>query len=87
MQRSTEVQPYVLTAEKKKAIELQVALWQKKIYKVQRMKNRIAEKKKQLELETDMIYKIKRFFTFEWLCSKKHSIQERKDSERMLKFR
>jgi len=38
------------------------------------MKNRIAEKKKQIELESDMIYKIKRFFAFDWLCSKKNSI-------------
>ena len=44
------------------------------------MKQRIADKKKQLENEADLTYKIKMFFTLEWLCSKKNSIQERKDS-------
>lgn len=38
------------------------------------MKNRIAEKKKQLELESDMLYKIKKFFTFQWITSKRNTI-------------
>ena len=65
----------MLTPDAKMRLELQVALWQKKIDRVQRMKNRVAERKKQLELEADLSYKIKQFLTFQWLFNKRNSTQ------------
>ena len=46
----------------------------KKQAKIDRMKYRIAEKKRQLELESDILYKIKYFFTLKWLFNKREKV-------------
>ena len=50
------------------------------------MKDRIQHRKKILEKEAELSYKIKQFFTFQWLFNKQQSAQRKKDSYRMNKF-